>query len=189
MVWILAVIVVGLIAVLAEMVLVYQRRAYDLRVKQEPLRRRMRRHQKEMQEAVERVRAAAAQALTEYERDLAERTGALEPRRKLFVELEEQVRAEYHDSEAVGPAADGQDPDTPATASPDALDPYSLSDRGTELRDMTHTVQSKLDELDNHLASLRRDMDIARRMLDRVENRVGKPAPGAPTEPASKPAE
>ena len=42
MIWVLAVVVVGLIAVLAELLLSYQKRAHDLRSKQDPLRRQIR---------------------------------------------------------------------------------------------------------------------------------------------------
>ncbi|MBT4096306.1 MAG: hypothetical protein HOE86_01590, partial [Gemmatimonadetes bacterium] len=60
MIWVLAVVVVGLIAVLAELLLSYQKRAHDLRSKQDPLRRRIRAHAQAMEEAVGGIQRTAA---------------------------------------------------------------------------------------------------------------------------------
>lgn len=161
MIWILAVIVVGLIAVLAEMVLVYQRRAYDLHIKQEPLRRRVRRHRKEMVEAVERIRTAAQQGFRAFEEELADRKLQLESRKQLLVELEHEVLVEYQEAQQEETA-----PEEAAAVIP------AVIDRGQELRSLVSTVQNKRDELENSLSSLQRDLDIAQRLLDRLENTV-----------------
>lgn len=176
MTWILAVIVVGLIAVLAEMVLVYQRRAYDLRMKQEPMRRRLRRHRKDMREAVERIRLAAEEGLRDIRSDMAERRRQVEPKGHLLLELEHQIRAEYAQPEPDGPA-DGKEEPEEEEEGVTAVD-LGVRDRGQELRTLVRTVQSKHDELENHLASLERDADIAGRLFDRLQSKLQKDSAG-----------
>ena len=73
MVWVLAVIVVGLIAVIAELFLTYQKRAHDLRLKQDPIRHKIRAHNKAMKESVERIQGAAESQLQELDRELPQR--------------------------------------------------------------------------------------------------------------------
>ena len=55
MVWVLAVVVVGLIAVIAELFLSYQKRASDIRLKQDPIRSKIRAHQQAMHDSVQRI--------------------------------------------------------------------------------------------------------------------------------------
>ena len=179
MTWILAVVVVGLIAVLAQMVLVYQRRAYDLRMKQEPLRRRLRRHRKEMKEAVERIRLAAEAGLRDIRSDVTERRRQVEPKRHLLLELEHQIREEYAQPEP-DETADGKEEPEPEEEEEGGVTAVDLGvrDRGQELRTLVRAVQSKHDELENHLASLARDADIAGRLFDRLQSKLQKDSAG-----------
>lgn len=91
MIWVFAVVVVGLIAVLAELLLSYQKRAQELRLKQDPLRRRIRDHAKAMQDAVQGIQGIATAQVAEFTTDLQGLARRADDLRQALHRLERQV--------------------------------------------------------------------------------------------------
>jgi hypothetical protein len=84
MIWIFSVVCVSLVVVLIQLLMTYQKRAHDLRMKQEPVRRLIRLHKQAMLESIERLHAAADGRLEElieetekYKLETAQSAGVL----------------------------------------------------------------------------------------------------------------
>jgi beta-lactamase regulating signal transducer with metallopeptidase domain len=65
MIWIFAVVAVAVVAIIVQLLLVYQKRAHELRLRQEPIRRHIREQLRAMEEATLKIRRTAAQRLEE----------------------------------------------------------------------------------------------------------------------------
>ncbi|MBT3343224.1 MAG: hypothetical protein HN712_06885 [Gemmatimonadetes bacterium] len=167
MIWVLAVVVVGLIAVLAELLLSYQKRAHDLRTKQNPLRRRIRVHSEAMQESVGGIQKTA----DEQEEYLVGELTVLSQRgQELLQGLTEMERSVF---------GDGYDPHAPVPRDDEEL----IQDRepeGSKVDEEEETPETLLrqareyhqQEVNGHRTSLQRDLDVVRRTLSLLETKV-----------------
>ncbi len=165
MIWVFAVVVVGLIAVLAELLLSYQKRAHELRLLQEPLRRRIRGHAKAMQDAVGGIQAIATEQVAEFTTQLQGLARRADELREALLGLEQQVlgdaaRIAAHDDliEEVDPNAGKID----AEETPE---------------DSVHRAQEYLrQEVDGHRLSMQRDVEVVRRTLVLLEAKLRRGA-------------
>ena len=167
MIWVLAVVVIGLIAVLAELLLSYQKRAHDLRSKQEPLRRRIRTHAQAMQEAVGGIQKTADDQLAYLQEELSRHTQRSEELRVGLTQLERSV------------FGDGYDPNAPV---PKDDDEELIQDRegGSTKVDEKETPEDLLrksrdfqrQEVEGHRLSLQRDLDVVRRTLSLLKTKI-----------------
>jgi chromosome segregation ATPase len=148
-IWVLAVVVVGLIAVLAELLLSYQKRANDLRSKQEPVRRRIREHNRAMQEAVGGIQAAAQGRVDELTAELQQLAQQADTLRE---QVERLARA------APAPAESDDDEDSPAA-------------QVGQLQDLMRV------EVDGNRLSLQRDVEVVRRTLTLLQSKLRR-SPG-----------
>jgi hypothetical protein len=158
MVWVLAVIVVGLIAVIAELFLSYQKRPADLRLKQDPIRAKIRAHQKAMQESVERIQGAAEDQLQELDRELPLRGQQVDGFARDLRDAELEIFGEDYD---------------PRAAAKDATDFLSEGEDKDEEKEeekdpnLEHveTARDLLSEMEGHAASLKRDIEVVKQTL------------------------
>lgn len=159
MIWVFAVVVVGLIAVLAELLLSYQKRAHDLRVKQDPLRRRIRAHSKAMQEAVGGIQAVATEQVAEFTTELQ----ALARRAdELREELERVERLVGDDSSS---ARDDLIDDGES-------DGGKIDEEETPAEKVSQARDYLRQEVDGHRLSLQRDVEVVRRTLTLLESKL-----------------
>ena len=174
MIWVLAVVVVGLIVVLAELLLNYQKRAHDLRTKQDPLRRRIRAHSQAMQEAVGGIQETADEQVEYLTGELVVLTQRGQELTTGLSGLEQSV------------FGDGYDPHGPAPQDDEEL----IQDREPENTKVDENEETPEDllrqargfqqqEVDGHRTSLQRDLDVVRRTLSLLETKVrrGSPTP------------
>jgi chromosome segregation ATPase len=124
---------------------------------------------------VERIRLAAEAGLRDIRSDISERRRQVEPKKHLLLELEHQIREEYAQPELDEPADGKEEPEEEEEVTVVDL---GVRDRGQELKTLVRAVQSKHDELENHLASLARDADIAGRLFDRLQSKLQKDSAG-----------
>ena len=170
MIWFLAVVVVGLIAVLAELLLSYQKRAHELRLLQDPLRRRIRGHTKAMQDAVGGIQGIATEQVAAFTTQLQGLARRVDELREALRGLERQV---------LGDAA--------SIAAHDDLIEEADSDAGKidaeeAPEDKVHQAQDFLrQEVDEHRLSMQRDVEVVRRTLVLLEAKLRR-APSVATD-------
>lgn len=165
MIWVLAVIVVGLIAVLAELLLLYQKRANKLRQKQSPVRRRIGAHTQAMREAVGRIQGVAANQVEELEIDLEAMTRQIE-------ELGHRLRT--HEKLIFG---EGYDPRAPESALPEESDivPEEGEPKPVEkdpAEKLAETARDQQNELEGLRMSLVRDVEVIKRTLRLLDGKL-----------------
>ena len=173
MIWVLAVVVVGMIAVLAELLLSYQKRAHNLRLKQEPLRRSIREHAQAMQVAVSGIQESADGQIDELGTDLVTLAHRSEELRAELSRLEREVFGEGYDPNA--PRDDKQDElieeDDPKAGRVDEHDdPEEM---------LLEAREFHRQEVDGHRLSLQRDVDVVRRTMALLETKLRRGANAA----------
>ena len=67
MIYVIAIICICLLVVLVELLIVYQKKAHELREKRIPLQKRIRSHVQVVQESIERIYSAASQRIEELQ--------------------------------------------------------------------------------------------------------------------------
>ena len=174
MVWIFSTLCVGLVIVLIQLLMTYQKRAYDLRMKQEPLRRRIRIHKQAMAEATEKLHAAAdarVEELTEEEGKFREQVNGsgriLVGWKKLILDGVEEEEGDEEEEEAEELLLGAEfDPDAEPVPSP------------AELREQLRQATKVQEELEGHLSGLGRDVDTVRRTLTRLDSKLQRSGAG-----------
>ncbi|MFH1566895.1 MAG: hypothetical protein ABIL09_02775 [Gemmatimonadota bacterium] len=176
MIWVIAVVVVGLIVVLAELLLHYQKMSHDLRTKQDPYRRRIRLHNQAMQEAASRIQSVAEAQLADYEHDIDTITRSVD-------ELAHRLRA--HEKRIFG---DGYDPykgkssqQVEAELVPQEGQPTPLEKDPAEV--LAAKARDKQGEAEGHRTSLVRDIEVTKRTLGLLEGKLRRGPGGLPGGP------
>lgn len=161
MIWVLAVIVVGLMVVIAELLLTYQKRAHDLRKRQEPLRRRIRRHTQAMREAVSGIQGSAESQVEDLDKEAEGITGRINTISHRLEELERLVFGSDHD------------PDAPPAEEVEEVEEDEDVAKGKEsVGDLARQVREKQEELKQHRISMLRDVEVAKRTLGLLESKL-----------------
>lgn len=170
MIWAFAIVTVILITVIVELLMVYQKRAHDLRMLQEPMRRHIREHLRSMQEATQNIRRTAGQRFEEMKFEaevLRKQSGeATKMISQLEVEIFGEARGEVADVEEALEAAGEEEEE-------------GEKDEEEEKRELVREAGRIRDEVDNHLTSVRRDLEIVRRTLERIEAKMARRMGGA----------
>lgn len=161
MIWVFAVVVVGLIAVLAELLLSYQKRAHELRLKQDPVRRRIRAHGKAMQEAVGGIQGVATEQIVVFTTDLQALAKRADELREVLQNLERKILGDSGASAAKDDLID--EPDTEAGKVDAEETPKDKVNKARELLQL---------EVDGHRLSLQRDVEVVRRTLALLESKL-----------------
>lgn len=161
MIWVFAIVVIGLIAVLAELLLSYQKRAHDLRLKQEPVRRRIRAHAKAMQEAVGGIQNVATEQIAEFTTQLQALAQRANELREDLQRVERQVFGEgmtATDKDDLIEEEDTEAGNVDAEETPEAL---------------VQAAQEFLRvEVDGHRLNMQRDVEVVRRTLALLESKL-----------------
>ena len=165
MIWIIAVVVVGLIAVLAELLLSFQKKADELRTLQVPIRRRIRAHQQAMQEAVEKIEGAAQGRIDELETEMPAFANQLTGLSKGLTAVETELFGE------------GYDPSAQKEEEEDFLDESSNNGEGKETsedgpEEAVSKARDLLEDLEGHRSSLERDVEVVKRTMALLEGKL-----------------
>ncbi|MFH1570066.1 MAG: hypothetical protein ABIL09_18890 [Gemmatimonadota bacterium] len=162
MLWILVVVLLGLLVVMAQLLLVYQKRAHELRLKMEPIRRRIRDHRQTMGETFARLRERSSGRLEQLDAFLARRAAELEQAEGIYEELLEDRML-----------ATPEEPDPEAVVIDENYDP-EFEAAAAAARDAAREVVAAQESLDHALNDLGRDRDLIRRTLERMQAQFGE---------------
>lgn len=154
--WILGVISIALIVILIQLAAIYSKRSNELRLRQEPLRRRIQFHRREIAASAEKVQRAADDGLEELEFSITALVDKNAQLKKGVEELEQQVRGNNEDEEEI------EDKDPVAMAALKEDDPRLV------LRD----VIRRREELESHVNALKRDAEGIKRNMQRVHAKL-----------------
>lgn len=178
MIWILVVVVVGMVVVLAQLLLSYQKRAVRLRIAQNPVRKQITAYKGKLNELAESVRAMAAAGLEQLEKNasaLTRRSGhaanvvaELDPEAQAMaaemeLDLDEEVPEEEedagngHEDEALDDLL-GERREPGRRIGAEQLNPLEL----------VRSIRHDLEETYNYLESLRTDAIIIRQTASRL---------------------
>jgi len=168
-IWIASVVLLGLVVVLAQLLLVYQKRAHDLRMKMEPIRRRIRNHRSTMAEVFSKVQERGAESLASVDRFLDTQGDKLERAETVYEDLSGedmlQTPEENDDSDAPDPLDDEDyDPEFEAQAS--------------AARETAREVIAGHESIESQLNEMGRDRDVIARTLERMQSQFGEEAGG-----------
>ena len=185
MLWIAVVVIVCLLVVLLQLLLNYQSRGQGMRLKKDPLRRRIELQVLALQEAVDKLRDTGRPQLDELADGLADFTQLCEKGGSLLDELvkEGSARGRLPDEPKDHEQSEGADDET---ALEDALQAAfkSQEDDGERADIPALVLQSRtsLEGIGQHLAEIDSDMKIMSEALSRLdalaEENVKKQQPG-----------
>ena len=161
MVWILAIIVVGLFVVIAELLLAYQKRAHDLRERQEPLRRRIRRHTQAMREAVARIQGTAEGQVEQLEKETETITERINLQSHQLEELEKDIHGSDYNPDA-----------PPAEEEEQILEDAEVIKKKETVESLARQAHERQEELKQHRISMLRDVEVAKRSLGLLESKL-----------------
>lgn len=168
MVWVLGVIVLGLIVVIAELFLSYQKRATDLRLKQDPIRAKIQAHHKAMQESVERIKEAAESQLDELNQELPQTAQQI----NVFAGTLRESEVELFGEDGLQGARDGGDflsegDDKSEKEKEEEKDPNLVR---------VEKAHELLEEMDGHASSLKRDVEVVKQSLGLLDAKLRRSA-------------
>jgi hypothetical protein len=164
MIWLFAVISVALVTIIVELMMVYQRRAHDLKLRQEPMRGRVGALVRSMQDSTEKIRQTGAERLE----DLDSEVKILRKQSEMVLSV---IRKAQEDRAAVSEREIATVEEAVAAPDPEQAAPEAQDDTSRDaLRDAAH----RRDEIDAHVTSMRRDLEIARATLERINSRIGR---------------
>ena len=167
MIWVVAVVVVGLIAVLAELMLSFQKKADELRQIQSPIKRRIRAHQEAMQEAVKNIENAASGRIDELDMQMPAYTNQLTGFGKRLSEVETEIFGADYDPTA--PVVE-EETDFLADQSEDGKD----EEEGDPSEKAAKRAREILDEVEGHKTSLERDLEVVKRTVALLEGKLNR---------------
>ena len=167
MIWVLAVVVVGLIAVLAELLLSFQKKADDLRHIQNPIRRRIREHQEAMQQAVSTIETAANGQVQELDAKMPVYTQQLSGLGQQLSEIEKRVFGPDYDP-TVPVAVEEEDFLAKANKIEDEKEQAEVDPSEKVAR----AGRDLLDDLEGHKTSLQRDIEVVKRTAALLEGKL-----------------
>ena len=158
--------------VLAQLLLVYQKRAHDLRMKMEPMRRRIRNHRTTMTELFTKVQERGAGRLAELERSLAAQGEKLERAEASYEELADDDMLQTPEAGEEEDDADPFDED---------YDP-GWEAQAAAARETARELLALHESLENRLNETGRDREVIARTLERMESQFGEEVGGTRTQ-------
>lgn len=158
--WAFGVICIALIVILAQLMMIYNKRSDELLARQEPLRRRIQSHRKEIASSVERVQRAAESGLEELEFSISELVEKNAQFKKGVEQLELQVQSQNKGEDEEEGDIEDQDPVSLAAIKED--DPRLV------LRDAIR----RREEVEININALKRDVEAIKRNMLRVNAKL-----------------
>ena len=169
MIWIFVFVYVCLFVVMIQLLMAYQKRAYNLRVKQEPIRRRIRLHKEAMVETIDKLQTAVEGRLD----DLLEEVRVYQKQTKVT----EGLLAQWKE---IVPEATELTPEEELEAEEgEEIDEEQELIRKADLRDMRAVIEefaTGQQELEAHSEGVDRDTLLVRETITRLESRVRRPS-------------
>lgn len=162
MIWALVVVTVATLVIVLQLLLQYKSQAHKLRVRQEPIRRRIREHLSAMDEATRKIQEAIPEQLQGFEEESEEIKAAAGEMAKVLEEMQSQQHEEVTE-EATEEATDVE-----TAATPDDGDEGQQDEEHELTRRLTEAAY-KRDEVDRELNSLAKEIHIVNSSRSRLE--------------------
>ena len=166
MIWIFVFVYVCLFVVMIQLLMAYQKRAYNLRVKQEPIRRRIRLHKEAMVETIDKLQTAVEgrlddllEAVRVYQKQTKVTGGLLAQWKEIVPEATELTPEEELEAE------EGEE-----------IDEEQELIRKADLRAVIEEFATGQQELEAHSEGVDRDTLLVRETITRLESRVRRPS-------------
>lgn len=177
-IWILVVVVVGMVVILAQLLLAYQKRAVRLRFAQNPVRRQITDHRHKLTELAETIRGMADTGLQQLQTNLSDLTRRSSHAANVVAELDPEAQARAEEMElAIEEEGEGDGSESGNGHEDEALDEL-LGERreigrrigADELNpvELVRSVRHDLEESYNYLESLRTDATLLRQTASRL---------------------
>jgi hypothetical protein len=160
MLWIFAIVATALLVINLQLLVLYKRRAHELRKRQDVPRRRIREHVEGMRAATAKTRSVVATRLEEMTFMIGHTKARSDALSRAIAGLEEQFQI----------PDDAANPGERLTRSAGPQDEKTRQKEGVEL------LRRQQEEIGGHLTSMRREMEIVRRSLERLEGRIQRHA-------------
>ena len=157
MIWAFAVVTVSLFAIIIQMLIVYQKKAYDLRTRQNPLRKKIKDHVQSLQESTGKIRRTAGERITELEIAHPRWADEIGPLKDELKQLEKSMPP------APEPVVESDEED--GEVPPEDAEVIRNRELFTE-------ANNTLRELDNNLSGIERDTKLAKRTLEQMETKI-----------------
>ncbi len=158
MIWLFAIVSVSLVAILIQLLLVYQKKAYDLRMRQERIRKKIHEHISNLQETTKNIRHSAS-----------EQIGDLEAAQRIWAERLRPLTKELEELEKLMPPSLEANDEDPIDDSSEKL---MLESDEVRLRELLDKIKAKQLELDGNLSGIERDTGLVRRTLEQMETNL-----------------
>ncbi|MFT5085699.1 MAG: hypothetical protein ACI906_002188 [Candidatus Latescibacterota bacterium] len=156
--WAFGVICIALIVILFQLMMIYNKRSDELLARQEPLRRRIQSHRKEIATSVERVQRAAESGLEEMGFSISELVEKNAQFKKGVEQLELQVQSQNK----------GEEEDDIEDQDPVSLAAIKEDDPRLVLRDAIRHRE----EVEININALKRDVEAIKRNMLRVNAKL-----------------
>ncbi|MEW6750056.1 MAG: hypothetical protein AB1505_03655 [Candidatus Latescibacterota bacterium] len=161
MVWIFGVAGLALLVINVQLLLMFQKRAHELRLRQEAPRRRIRQHRQGMRDSTARIRSLVATRLEEMRLAIDHTKQQADAYARAIAGLEERPVASEataaQPAEGEAAAAGESEPEQDPTAA---------------LKEKIQALRRQQEEIGGHLASMRREMEIVQRSMERIQSRM-----------------
>ena len=165
MIWIFVFVYVCLVVVVIQLVITYQKRGNNLRMKQEPIRRRIRLHKDSMGETIDKLHNAVAGRLEE----LDEEAKVYQSRICIYGKLLDRWRQTATEEKELTPAEELA-ADRDAEMEEEPICKAALRD----MRNLIEELAGNQQELEWLSERVDRDTKFVRETLSRLEDRVGR---------------
>ncbi len=156
--WIFSIVAVGLLAILIQMLLIYQKKAYDLRMRQAPIRKKIKERVQNLQESTKNIRRSAG-----------DRVGELDAAQRIWTEKVAPLKAEMEEVQKSIPTR------PEPTAEPGADGGGEIAEEDSDMAGVQKLVidakNSRL-ELDTNLTGIERDTGLVKRTLEQMEAKL-----------------
>ena len=153
MVWVFAIATIALLAVMIQILLLYQRRFNEIRIRQDPVRRRIENHYSEMENGYNRIEDAVVSGQEEIGLAIDHLHKQRDALTQAMSHLQAQADSEGPQSESEG------DEGVPEVAVASKPDPHVL----------LRKAQSRYGETEMYIRELEKDATNVRRNMERIE--------------------
>ena len=158
--WILILGCIALIMILAQLSIMFQKRAGQIRLRQQPLRSRIQSHREKIHNSAQTVLKAAEGSLEEIEFSIRSLSGFNDAIDEAVVHLKAEVESQYPEGE------EGEEGEEDEGAK------RVLVDDKVDPRAVLHEVLQHRDELESHIAMLRSDAENIKRNIQRLQGQM-----------------
>ncbi len=156
--WILIVGCLALIMILAQLSIVFQKRAGQMRLRQQPLRSRIQAHREKIRNSAQTVLKAAEVALEEIEFSIQSLSGFNIAIDEAVVRLKAEVQSQHPEDEEEDEEEDGAK--------------RVVVDVKVDSRTALRAVLQHREELESHIAMLRSDAENIKRNIQRLQGQM-----------------